>query len=335
MMQKTAVIVTTIQAPTKAMLSLRDGCRSADYQFIVVGDLKTPEFELDGCQYLNVNKQNETGFSYAGVSPVNSYARKNIGYLLAMREKSDIIIETDDDNIPYESFFATRHRMVTAAKVKDAGWVNAYRYFTDKFIWPRGIPLDSAKMLPAEYSELSAMLMDCPIQQGLVDGDPDVDAIYRLLMPLPITFERDKAVGVTQGSWCPFNSQNTVWWKDAFPLLYIPAYCTMRMCDIWRGLVAQAIAHVNGWAVLFHSPTALQERNVHNYMKDFSDEIAGYLHNNSIMQALSTLPMRPGIAYIPENMLQCYEALITIGVLEQNEMQLLNAWLADIKTLNA
>ena len=29
---------------------------------------------------------------------------------------------------------------------------------------------------------------DCPIQQGLADRNPDVDAIYRLILPLPFSF---------------------------------------------------------------------------------------------------------------------------------------------------
>ena len=55
-----------------------------------------------------------------------------------------------------------------------------------------------------------------------------------------------------------------------YPLLYLPAYCSFRMTDIWRSFVAQRIAWENGWRLLFHGPTMEQERNVHDLMKDFA-----------------------------------------------------------------
>src|SRR5438270_335676 len=74
----------------------------------------------------------------------------------------------------------------------------------------------------------------CPIQQGLADENPDVDAIYRLAFPLPLTFRTDRRIALGGSAWCPFNSQNTTWTREAFPLLYLPSYCSFRMTDIWR-----------------------------------------------------------------------------------------------------
>ena len=34
--------------------------------------------------------------------PLYNYSRKNIGYLLAMRDGAEVIVETDDDNRPLE-----------------------------------------------------------------------------------------------------------------------------------------------------------------------------------------------------------------------------------------
>ena len=117
----------------------------------------------------------------------------------------------------------------------------------------------------------------CPIQQGLVDGDPDVDAVYRLVLDLPFRFERGASVALGTGAWCPFNSQNTSWWPDAYALMYLPAYCSFRMTDIWRSFVAQRIAWENGWSVLFREATVRQRRNPHDLMRDFRDEVPGYV----------------------------------------------------------
>ena len=296
---KTALVVTTIAAPNQALRLLADGARQIGWDFIVVGDGKSPiDFELQGCRHFSVAAQLETGFSSADACPLNRYARKNIGYLLAARDGAQCIIETDDDNIPRPAFFSLRSRRCTVPISLGAGWVNVYRWFTDANIWPRGLPLDAVHTPNIQLTRLTTDEVDCPIQQGLADGDPDVDAIYRMLLPLPQSFRTDVRVALGTNSWSPFNSQNTTWWRDAFPLLYLPAYCSFRMTDIWRSFVAQRIAWENGWSVLFHEATLLQQRNQHNLMTDFEEEISGYRHNRRIGSALAALRLKKGIAHL-------------------------------------
>ncbi len=329
----TALVLTSINPPNAVMTALRDGARATGMRFIVVGDTKSPEnFALDGCEFLSIASQKTLGFKFAELCPTRHYARKNIGYLLAIRDGVEIIIETDDDNFPRPGFFAPRRRDCSAAISRHQGWVNLYRYFSDNNIWPRGLPLNKVTELPAEFETLPVSVVDCPIQQGLADINPDVDAIYRLILPLPQSFRDDRRVALAPGAWCPFNSQNTAWWPDTFPLLYLPAYCSFRMTDIWRSFVAQRIAAVNQWHVLFHEPTVWQDRNEHNLMKDFEDELPGYLANARIRERLISLDLAPGIAAIPANMRICYEALVEMAVVGQEELPLLDAWLSDLKS---
>jgi hypothetical protein len=240
------------------------------------------------------------------------------------------VLETDDDNFPRAEFWRPRTLEQEAACAAGADWVNVYRYFCEANVWPRGLPLDAAQEDPPEYGSLGVRRLCCPIQQGLADENPDVDAIYRLILPLPITFRADRSLILTAGSWCPFNSQNTAWWPECFPLLYLPAYCSMRMTDIWRSFVAQRIVWENGWGVLFHPPTLYQERNPHNLMRDFQDEIPGYLHNREIVEKLSELTLHAGPANMGNNLRRCYELLVRMGLVGQSELLLLDAWLADL-----
>jgi hypothetical protein len=175
--------------------------------------------------------------------------------------------------------------------------------------------------------------VDCPVQQGLADIDPDVDAIYRLVLPLPQRFRTDRALALAANTWCPFNSQNTAWWRDAAPLLYLPAYCSFRMTDIWRSFIAQRIAWENGWHLLFHGPTMEQERNVHDLMKDFRDEVPGYLNNHTIGDLLGALALQPGTAHLAGNLRACYRCLVDAGILDERELPLLDAWLTDLGRL--
>ena len=331
-----ALVVTSINPPNAILRALASGATKAGVGFIVVGDTKSPsDFALEGCQFLDIAAQLGTGLAFAAACPTRHYARKNIGYLVAVRDGARVIIETDDDNWPTEAFFAPRRREVTARALGHAGWANLYRYFTEATIWPRGFPLDAIHDPLPPFETLENGPLDCPIQQGLADENPDVDAVYRLVMPLPLRFARGRAVAAGRGTWCPFNSQNTAWWPDAYPLMYLPAHCSFRMTDIWRSLVAARIATENDWSILFHEATVWQERNAHNLMKDFADEVPGYLHNRAIVSTLESLPIRCGVDNVGDNLRVCYAALIELGVIGRDEQPLLDAWLSDLDDLRS
>lgn len=331
---KTAIVVTSIASPNAALRELARGCRERGHTFIVIGDEASPtDFSLDGCDFFGLQQQSELGLRVATLCPTRHYARKNIGYLLAMRGGATLIIETDDDNTPYETFWDQRRRRQTVSTATEAGWLNVYRYFTDVKIWPRGFPLSRINASQTAFDELSQHDVDAPIQQGLSDVDPDVDAIYRLTQTAPVSFTRDRRVALKQNVWCPFNSQNTTWWADAFPLLYLPAYCTFRMTDIWRSFIAQRIAWENNWSLLFHEPNGEQARNQHDLMRDFADEIPGYLRNAEICETLSQLQLQAGLDYLGENLLICYEELVRKDVFDPKELMLVEAWLSDFEQI--
>ena len=335
-MTNTALVVTSIAAPNKILQALADGCRREGYQFIVVGDSASPsDFHLDGCDFYTLKQQLQLGFRFAEECPQRHYARKNIGYLIAFRDGADHILETDDDNLPYPSFWSSEDNHRLTPTLSGAGWVNIFRYFSDANIWPRGFPLDLVRQHPPAYESLSEAENDCPIRHGLIDNDPDVDAIYRLTGDLPQMFANNRRIVLRDGSLCPFGSQNTAWHEKTFALLYLPAYCSFRMTDIWRGFIAQRIAWANGWGVLFHEPTMYQERNTHNLMKDFRDEVPGYLHNAELARALEKLELPGGEDQIQENLRTCYRKLVEMELIDPKELTLLDSWLEDLNSIRS
>ena len=330
-----SVVVTSISAPRPEMIEIASQCKARGLSFYVIGDAPSPpDFFIEGCEFFSLERQRETGLKLAELLPERHYSRKNIGYLEAIRNRTRLLLETDDDNMPLDEFWAPRERIQELSALAGNGWTNVYAYFTHENIWPRGLPLDEVKTKLRDFSSLPVGQTDCPIQQGLADEDPDVDAIYRLLLPLPVTFRKDRRVALSAGTWCPFNSQNTVWFPDAFPLLYLPSYCSIRMTDIWRSFVAQRIAWENGWSILFKGPDVYQERNEHNLMRDFADEIPGYLHNRTIAARLADLNLQPGLDHIGENLVRCYELLVSLNLIPQIEIPLVEAWVQDLSALS-
>jgi hypothetical protein len=334
MQEKSVIVVTSISGPNRSLQSVARGSIEGDYHFIVIGDVLTPsDFQMQGCDFYSLEQQRQLGSKFAECCPTRCYARKNIGYVLAMRNGADIIIDMDDDCIPYETFWSPRQRIKHIATVEGAGWVNIYRYFSKAHIWPRGFPLNQIRSSPPPIESLVVVERDCVIQQGLVNKNPDVDAIYRLLLPLPHDFMIENRVALGKWTWCPFNSQNTTWWSDAFPLLYLPAYCSFRMSDIWRSFVAQRIAWENRWSIAFHKPTVCQERNGHDLMQDFAEEVPGYLHNERICEELMKLPIKGGRQNLTADLSLCYEILVDKGWLKEAELDLLRAWIEDLESV--
>jgi hypothetical protein len=315
------------------MKELATGAQANGYEFICVGDKKSPEaYDLTGCRFVSLKEQIESDFELAKLCPENHYTRKNIGYLMAIQSGAHLIIETDDDNVPLLSFWAEQSMQLEGRLIEDAGWINAYSYFTDKVIWPRGFPLEYLKLAEGK-KHTKIKQSDCMIQQGLADGDPDVDAVYRLTRTLPFTFNIEKPIILKTGCWSPFNSQNTIWFKDVYTLLYLPSYCNFRMTDIWRSFVAQACMWPNGWHIAFLSPTVYQERNQHNLLKDFEDELPGYLNNDRIVKRLMKLQLKSGKEYLFINMKKCYSLLIEMELIDSEELKLLDAWQKDLSKI--
>lgn len=331
---KGAVVLTSIAGPNAVMRKIAQDCQANGYSFFVMGDTKSPDtFDLEGCTFASIEDQRDTGFAYARLCPTRTYARKNMGYLMAIAGGAEFIVETDDDNYPGEDFYVPLPVESELPTIEDCGWINVYRKFDDRLIWPRGLPLDAVNQTLPETGPIIDVRI--PIQQGLADENPDVDAIYRLLLPLPFSFEGRTRLALGHNAWCPFNSQNTIFYPEAYPLMYLPAHCSFRMTDIWRSFVAQRVAWANGWHILFREATVVQDRNDHDLMRDFADEVVGYENNRAIGERLQGLDLAAGIDSIGTNMRVCYRALVEDGHVGEAELPLLDAWLSDLETVRA
>jgi hypothetical protein len=329
-------VVTTIQAPTKAMRQLARSLNACDGRLLIAADKKGPHtYPLSKAQLLTLDQQIALPLRLPKLLPVNHYVRKNVGYLVAISRGASSLYETDDDNAPNQKW---KPRSVTtrAATISKPGWCNVYAYFSQAILWPRGFPLE--ELMPSRESEFpkrsATTEVFSPIQQGLADGNPDVDAIWRLVQSTDVRFDSKPSLALARAVWCPFNSQTTWWWPQAYPLLYLPSYCTFRMTDIWRSFIAQRCVWELGGAVTFHSPEVVQDRNQHNLLRDFQDEVPGYLSNAKICHVLGQLKLKPGVKSVSENLMSCYESLVAENIFPRKELRLVKAWLADLSAIS-
>jgi hypothetical protein len=327
-------VITTIQHPTDCMYKLSDRLQTAGGILIVAGDTKGPEdYNLKNTIFLSIEAQEKSGFSLADMLPTKHYARKNMGYLKAIQNGATCIYETDDDNRPNESWHPRSETVTNCLSLsRPNGWLNVYKYYTDEKIWPRGLPLEEI-IEDNEVHERTLKGVRCPVQQGLVNNSPDVDAIWRLVMDRPFDFDptHKHTVYLEPNTWCPFNTQSTWWWPVAYPLLYIPSYCSFRMCDIWKSFVAQRCLWTLDIGIAFHAPEVIQERNAHDLNRDFEDEIPGYTKNRNIKNILTNCSLKSGEANVADNLMTCYQALVEANIFPIKELELVSRWCEDVR----
>jgi|WetSurMetagenome_2_1015567.scaffolds.fasta_scaffold137461_2 hypothetical protein len=271
---------------------------------------------------------------YEQLCPHNSYSRKNIAFVEAARSGVQYIFETDDDNVITDYSLIASNLSAFAqlgTPHRPPKELNLYKsiYSTTDNIWARGFPLQWIETPPEfEREEASSFT---GVVQFLINGNPDVDAIFRLVKSndLNIPINADSLPITLFKQYHPFNSQATLWPRQFFSLCYLPSTCSFRMTDIWRGYIAQRILYQLGYSVKFERPSCNQIRNSHLLHKDFFDEYDGYKQSELVINTLK-LSMLPR-AEMAEMLLTAYDKLIAIGIFAELERTLLTAFLEDIE----
>ena len=282
-----------------------------------------------------MEKQKTLGFRIHDLIPYRSYPRKNIGYLYAIQHGAKIIYETDDDNSPTSgkiTFYQKESGDFFVYKT-DSPMVNPYEHFGQSTIWPRGYPLDHIAD-PPSHKFVKCEGVDSSIQQGVVNGDPDVDAIFRLTrkdqgVDLNVEFDAEAPpVVLPPNTLAPFNSQNTLFLHKALWALLLPSTVSFRVCDIWRGYWCQRLMWDTGTQLSFFPPNAVQYRNAHNYLSDFKEEKVVYYESGRLIEFLNNWKSEKPDFF--SRVLDLSIAMAQNGFWGMNDAILTEAWLVDL-----
>jgi hypothetical protein len=312
-----AITFTTINAPIvleSYFGNLEYYGHLQDALFVIVGDKKTPNQDVrDICEtlgakgmqiaYLDVVEQLKLAATplYAGVIGMlqwNSDVRRNIGYLYAAAQGADVIISIDDDNyaLPQHDYIGNHSIVGTVPDIDTAtsknGWLNVCQmldFGINRPIYPRGFLV--TKMHEDTFDWGAANSKVVAANSGLWTLSPDVDAITNIvLLPTSKGYESwMRQVALGQDTWCPLNSQNTSFMRQALPaFFFIPQgfkynHQTIdRYGDIWMGFLVEKVAQHMGQTVTYGAPLVAHLRNKHNYIKDLSMEVGGMVLNEQI-----------------------------------------------------
>ena len=324
----------------------------------VVGDFKTPKdwhMSQENIVYLSLERQEQLGFKIHKKMPFGIYGRKNMGYMFAIKHGAKVIYDTDDDNELIVDSLSGGFILDLKAKVNSSSMlvykprelqkasqralVNPYAHFGQPNLWPRGLPLSCLLpkyMQDLEYTAPGASLRPL-VQQGLANGDPDIDAVYRLTrkrngLKIDLTFDPE-APGVTlpPGLLAPFNAQNTLFHYDSFWGLMLSVTTTFRVTDIWRSYWMQRILWDIGGTLSFMIPSVYQDRNEHNYFFDYVEEYRLYNNTAPLTKFLLEWKAPEGDIYVKMQAL-CDE-IYKRGFWLKGDAELTTAWIEDLKAV--
>jgi len=215
---------------------------------------------------------------------------------------ADIVATVDDDNVPLpgwgeELFIGLTNKglscHVTPAPAFDPIGMSGYPQ-----LWHRGFPLPLVATRHSGHpADLKAVAVDMrvDIQADFWNGDPDVDAICRMIHAPNCCFD-DKNFPFTANKMGPFNSQNTFLsarvLKDYFMFPFVG-----RMDDIWPSYYVQAL----GYKVVWNKASVRQVRlpltagsnpnaGGGGLIANMKGEYLGYEHNLEIVTRLPADP---------------------------------------------
>jgi hypothetical protein len=269
---KKIVVTTTINKPTEA---LKKYASLKDWHLIVVPDLKTPldEYKDLNCALLTVEEQKDKYSLISEYIGWNKTERRNLGYIKAYEMGADIIATVDDDNIPYSDWgmnvnLDVEQEIPTYENIN--GVFEPLSVTNKSFLWHRGYPLQLVNHRH-ENKYLGVIKRKFLVQADLWNGEPDIDAIYRLTNNYSNedfkTHDLYSSINIS-----PFNSQNTFIHRKAIKHYMMPINIG-RIQDIWAAYYLQKKL---GNVVLYGKASVFQRRNQHIILNDYLEEYKTY-----------------------------------------------------------
>ena len=312
-------VLTTILRPSEALRRL---LLSRKWCVVVVGDYKTPApytipwTILDDVVVVYMSPEDQRSWEWPLLRfvPFNSFSRKNIGYLFALKHGAKVIWDFDDDNLlkfwvdgaatatapsldPFMNLTEQSRISVKFVKKNDSStaW-NPYPYLGVEYLpcWPRGMPLNeihqsSSYKLVVEAETLSWGQIG--VLQSVADVQPDLDAIFRISHKSIVSFARineTKPVMTPDGVFSPYNAQATLHNRPAFWALLLPATVSGRVSDIWRSFFAQRLFRDAGLHLgFFARPLVVHDRSSHSLVGDLKSEEDLYEKTHKLIEFLN------------------------------------------------
>lgn len=339
---KLAIISTTIHGEKTYLPFDRLAKKSkfSEVFFVIAGDKNAAPFDdsVFQCVVEYLKPEDQERFHISGPIGWNTPRRRPVAWLRAIELKPDYILSIDDDNIPPPDYFDKWYEVLTkpVTKVavsteagKNAFWHNYLRSSDAPIeIYPRGFPIP--------FRGHTSQVVESPepiapaaigLFQGISLGDPDMDAMTRLVFPkpMPLTSIAEKNYCL-KGLWSPYNMQNTVYAKELFSLPILWPHAG-RFDDIYASFVFQKFLFNRGMFTHVGDPVNRQDRGRRDILNgDFREELDGYLESHNVWRLINGIE-ETNPAIFMEKLMTCNHPAI------ERERDFFRAYLRDIAVI--
>jgi len=344
------IVITTINPPNSLIYTLLKN--KNQWKIIVIGDNRTKDEEWNKLNsssklvYLSLKDQIHLNYNILKYIPINSYSRKNIGYLYAIEHGAREIFEIEDnikikklDYIDY-SINNSVYETIAFGKSSESKMINPYSFFGINDIWPRGFRLkDIGKEDNNIFYNLTSTQINLRplIYQGLINGEADVDSLFIQTRigkydNLNINFDKNCPLLYLPNNYVPINSKNTKYLYDIFPALPLLTTINNHIMDIIRGYIIQKYAwKINGSVIFISSDSYINDNKCFNksyfkkekYLYFYLDNFLNLLNNKKNSEINN-----PTIFLI-----NIIEVLVKNKIVSKRDLNLYKAFFKDLKIL--
>jgi reversibly glycosylated polypeptide/UDP-arabinopyranose mutase len=261
---RAVIVVPTIREAEIQKFLAQWGPHFRDHHVIVVEDNPERSFALPkGTRHVSWKEMDAELGADAVIIPRRTDAVRNYGFLLAARERPDMILTLDDDCYPSdaqgtpETNFVEAHWRMLNTPGTDLPVLDTM-FSAVLPVRPRGYPKAAREMRTV-------------VNHGLWNGVPDLDGETQLKNEgMRVTFPAH-SLQVPPGVLFPMCGMNLSFRPEALPLVYyMPSGQGQpyhRFADIWLGWILKKVCDHLGWSVrtgvpfVFHSRASNAARN--------------------------------------------------------------------------
>ena len=300
---------------------------------------KWGDFKHESLVYLSLEDQNALCYETTKHIPLNSYARKNIGYLFAIQHGAREIFDTDDDFL-YQDFdllFNNYDNWRLYYVDNNSQMVNPYEYYGRPDIWPRGFRFsdinknNTNNYFSAMKTQFYSRIL---IFQGIYRNF-DLDSFY--IKTNGFNNNRRRNISLHGGNpliylptnYIPINSRNTRFLYKVFPSLALPVTVPSRVSDIWRGYITQRYAWgYNGTVLYVKSKAEFQDK--HKITSNFEEEKDLFFKLDKLLDCLDNIEINEDINPPAIVLIKLVEILVEQKILGEEDLNMYKAFIIDL-----
>ena len=336
------IVITTNQNPTEQINQLL----KVPLPWIIlvverdkIVDSNWSNYKHKNLLFLSLEAQNDLCYETTSYIPVNSYSRKNIGYLFAIGHGAKEIFDTDDDvffhnfDLLFNNFDNQRLYYVN----NNSQMVNPYEYFGRPNVWPRGFRFyDISNNNTNNYfSAMKRQIISKPLIYQGIFKNLDLDSIF--IKSNGFNNNRKINISLYDGNpllylptnYIPINSKNTRFLYTVFPSLALPVTVTSRVSDIWRGYLMQRYSWgYNGTVLYIKSNAEFQGKN--NINSNFEEEKDLFFKLDKLLNSINNIEINPDIKFPSFLLIKLVEILVQQKILGEKDLNMYKAFIFDL-----